>query len=171
MRRVRLGALLVPSLVLVGLALACQQPPPLSPPDTRAADERAIREAEDKAVRAVNTRDLEAVLASFMDDAVILPPNEPMVQGKEEIRKLLSQLTADPSFTHSVEPIKVQVSRAGDLAYLVGVVELRWNDPKGKPVTDRAKELEVWKKQPDGTWKHALSMFNSDLPAPGAGKH
>lgn len=26
------------------------------------------------------------------------------------------------------------------------------NDASGKPVTDRGKYLEVWKKQTDGTW-------------------
>jgi len=31
--------------------------------------------------------------------------------------------------------------------------------------------VEVWKKQPDGSWKVVVDIYNSDLPAPGAAKH
>ena len=31
--------------------------------------------------------------------------------------------------------------------------------------------MTVWKKQPDGQWKVVTDMYNSDLPAPEAGKH
>jgi ketosteroid isomerase-like protein len=39
------------------------------------------------------------------------------------------------------------------------------NDPTGKPVNDRGKFLEVWKKQADGKWKCTMDIWNSDLPA------
>jgi ketosteroid isomerase-like protein len=44
------------------------------------------------------------------------------------------------------------------------------NDAAGKPMTDKGKYLEVWKKQADGTWKCVVDMFNTDLPAPPAQK-
>ena len=40
------------------------------------------------------------------------------------------------------------------------------NDAKGKPVTDRGKYVEAWKKQADGAWKVVEDIYNSDLPAP-----
>jgi ketosteroid isomerase-like protein len=46
-----------------------------------------------------------------------------------------------------------------------GTVEVTVNDAKGKPVTDRGKFVEIWKKQADGTWKCVVDMWNSDLPA------
>jgi ketosteroid isomerase-like protein len=39
------------------------------------------------------------------------------------------------------------------------------SDPSGKPINDRGKYLAVWKKQPDGTWKCVMDIWNSDLPA------
>jgi ketosteroid isomerase-like protein len=32
-------------------------------------------------------------------------------------------------------------------------------------MVDKGKYVEIWKKQPDGSWKCAVDMFNSDLPA------
>jgi ketosteroid isomerase-like protein len=59
----------------------------------------------------------------------------------------------------------VEVARSGDLGYSQGTYDLTFNDPSGKPMTDRGKYLEVWKKQADGSWKCAVDTFNSDLPA------
>jgi hypothetical protein len=33
----------------------------------------------------------------------------------------------------------------------------------GKPITDQGKDMAVWKKQSDGTWKMVADAFNSDL--------
>jgi ketosteroid isomerase-like protein len=170
MRRLYLRAILVSSLVIIGLALACQQPPPPSPPDTRAADERAIREADAACLKAVTAQDVEAFVSFFAEDASVLPPNAPMVTGKESVRKWASEVVANPGFVASWQTTKVEVSRAGDLAYSTDTYQLTANNPKGKPVTDRGKEVIVWKKQPGDKWKTVIDIFNSDLPAPGASK-
>lgn len=165
MRRLYLMAILVFSVVVIGLALACQQPPP-SPPDTRAADERAIREADAAWSKAWAAKDLEGSLSFFAEDALELQGNMPMLTGKEAIRKWLSDLMANPGFSGSWQTSSVEVSRAGDLAYTVGTYQGTLNDSKGKPVSDHGKYLTVWKKQPDGKWKVVVDSTSSDLPAP-----
>jgi uncharacterized protein (TIGR02246 family) len=170
MRRLYLRAILVSSLVIIGLALACQQPPPPSPPDTRAADERAVREADAAWSKAVAAKDVEGYSSFLAEDALALQPNVPMLTGKESIRKYASELMATPGFAMSWQASKVEASRGGDLAYTVGTYQGTLNDAKGKPVTDRGKYMTVWKKQPDGKWKAVADMANSDLPAPGAAK-
>jgi uncharacterized protein (TIGR02246 family) len=171
MRRLYLRALLVSSLVLMGLALACQQQPPPSPPDTRAADERAVREADAACLKAVTAKDVEAFVSFYAEDASVLPPNAPLVTGKESVRKWASGTMATPGFAVSWQTTKVEVSRAGDLAYSTDAYQVTANDAKGRPLTDRGKEVIVWKKQPDGKWKVAVDIYNSDLPAPGTAKH
>ncbi len=59
----------------------------------------------------------------------------------------------------------MEVARSGDLAYVSGNYEFNEQDNGGKPITDKGKYLEVWKKQPNGSWKCAADMFSSDLPA------
>jgi len=48
--------------------------------------------------------------------------------------------------------------------YSQGTYELTMNDPAGKPIMDHGTYVEVRKKQPDGKWKCAVDMFNSDVP-------
>jgi ketosteroid isomerase-like protein len=164
-------AILASTFVLIGLALACQQPPPPSPPDTRAADERAVREADAGWSQAAAAKDVEGFLSFLAEDNLRLPPNAPMLTGKESPRKSVSEMVASPGFAVGWQATKVEASRGGDLAYSVGTYELTMNDAKGKPVTDHGKYLTVWKKQPDGQWKVVADIYNSDLPAPGAAKH
>jgi uncharacterized protein (TIGR02246 family) len=171
MRRLYLMAILVSSLVIIGLALACQQAPPASPPDTRAADERAVREADAACSKAAAPNNVEGYLSCVADDGLSLPPNAPMLTGKESIRKSVSEVMATPGYALSWQADKVEASRGGDLAYTVGTYQQTLNDAKGKPVTDRGKYVAVWKKQPDGKWKGVADMYNSDLPAPEAAKH
>jgi len=172
MRRLYLSAILISSLVIIGLALACQQQPPSpSPPDTRAADERAVRDADAAWSKAAAAKDVEAYVGFFAEDALVLPPNAPMQTGQESIRKALSEEMARPGFALSWQASKAEASRSGDMAYTVGTCQFTVNDPKGKPVTDRGKYVTVWKKQLDGKWKVAVDIYNSDPPAPEAAKH
>jgi uncharacterized protein (TIGR02246 family) len=171
MRRLYVMALLVSSLVLMGLALACQQAPPPSPPDTRAADERAVREADAAWSKAAAAKDIEAYLSFLAEDASVFPPNAPLLAGKEANRKAVSEEMTNPGYAVSWQANKVEASRSGDLAYSIGTYQGTMNDAKGKPVTDRGKYVTVWKKQPDGQWKVVADIYNSDLPAPEAAKH
>ena len=144
-------------LALLLLASACNQQ---TPADTRAADESTIRELEAQWSRTAAANDLEGSVSYYSDDASILPPN---ASGKQAIRAVwASVLGSGVSLSWQVS--KLEVSRSGDLAYVMGVYQFAQKDPQGKPVTDHGKVVEVWKKQADGKWKTVADIFNSDLP-------
>jgi uncharacterized protein (TIGR02246 family) len=143
---------------------ACRQ----QPPDTRAADEQTIRNLDAQWAKTAATRDLDAIVAYYSDDAVLLPPNEPIAAGKQAIRATWASLISPNTLSISWQPTRVDVSKSGDLAYLVGTYSMAVKDAKGKTVPDRGKLIEVFRKQPDGTWKTVADMFNSDLPPPPA---
>jgi ketosteroid isomerase-like protein len=105
------------------------------------------------------------MLGLYTDDASLYPPNLAIVTGKEAIRTYYSQLVESPGFVTSLETTKVEVSRSGDLAYSLGTSETTVNDAQGNPVTVREKWVVILKKQPDGTWKSVLDIWNSDQPA------
>lgn len=148
-----------------GLALLALGCAPQQPPDTRSADEAAIREADIAWSKVAGAKQLEALVAYFADEASSLYPNQPIVTGKEAIRKTWEQMLQLPGFSVSWQPVKVEVARSGDIGYSQGTYELTMNDPKGNPMTDRGKYVTVWKKQADGSWKSVADTFNSDLPA------
>jgi ketosteroid isomerase-like protein len=66
----------------------------------------------------------------------------------------------------SWQATRVDVARSGDLGYVSGPYEFVMNGPDGKPVTERGKFVEVWRKQADGAWKCVADIWNSDLAAP-----
>lgn len=93
----------------------------------------------------------------------MLPPNAKMAMGREAARKSVSDLLALPGMTIKWAPTKVSVAQASDSDYLVSAYSLDYKDAAGKAQSDHGKLLEVWKKQPDGSWLCAADTWNSDV--------
>jgi ketosteroid isomerase-like protein len=104
-------------LALLLLASACTQQ---APADTRAADERTIRELDAQWSKTAAANDLEGTVAYYGDDASLLPRSAPIATGRQAIRAVWAALLG-PDVSVSWQVSKVEVSRSGDLAYLVGV--------------------------------------------------
>lgn len=150
------------SVVLV--AAGCNSAPPPAP-DTRAADEAAVRKADGDWSKAAQTKQVDAWMAFYSDDAVALPPNDKVANSKDSIRKSIAELLGLPGLAISWQPTKVEVARSGDIAYSSGAYVFTSNDAEGKPTTENGKYVEIWKKQVDGSWKCSVDIWNSDLPA------
>ncbi len=155
----RSSTMLWPSLLLAIVAVGCGQTPP---PDTRAADEAALRSLDAQWSKTAVSRNLDATVAYYSDDATLLPPNAPVATDKTAIRAIWSQLLSSGGAL-SWDATKVEVARSGDLGYIMGTYQEAAKDPSALPV-DTGKFVEVWKKQADGKWKAAVDIFNSDLP-------
>lgn len=132
--------------------------------DTRTADEAAVRQADIAWSKTGETKDLQASLTFYTNDPIpiMMPPNGPMVVGKEAILRFFQPIYETPGFSVKWEPVEVEVARSGDIGYVRGVYESTVNDSKGNPRSDKGKYIEIWKKQADGSWKVALEIFNSD---------
>ena len=165
MRGVFLTRVLVFLVGLVSFMVACQRQPAA---DTSVADERAIRVAEIEWAKAAAAKNIERTLSFYADDASMFAPNAPIATGKQAIRAVWAPEFTNVGFAIHWQTTKIDVSRAGDLAYTHGSYDFTLNDARGKPVTDRGKYVVVWKKKPDGTWRAVADIWNSDLPPPTA---
>lgn len=148
-------------LLLLSVSGACQTQ---TAQDTRAADESALRTLDSEWSKAAGAKDVDKTVSYYADDAIVMPPNSPQATGKEPIRAIWKGMLGAPGFSGGWKSTKVDVARSGDLAYVSGSYELTENDASGKPVSDKGKYLEVWKKQANGSWKCVADIFNSDLP-------
>ena len=157
--RQRFRLVFVGCLALLSFSVACQQA------DTRAADERALKELDADWSSAASAKDVDKTVSYYTDDAVLMPPNAPIAAGAA-IRDFWKTMITSPGFGGGWKATKAEVARSGDLGYVTGTYELTANDPGGKPLTDRGKFVEIWKKQADGKWKAVADIFNSDLPLP-----
>jgi ketosteroid isomerase-like protein len=145
---------------------ACSSPQPqaANTPDTRAADEAAIRKADTEWLKVGQAKQVDDWLGFYSDDAVVLPPNETTATTKDQIRKTVSELLGLPGLTIDWQLTKVDVARSGDLGYGYGTYKIDFKDPKSGSGSDHGKILEVWKKQADGNWKCVADTWSSDLP-------
>ena len=127
--------------------------------------EQILRDLDAKWAKAAATKDVEQTIAFYSDDAVVFPPNATSAGTKEAIRNGWKEMFARSGSIISWQPTRVQVAKSGGMAWVSGTYELTMNDANGKPSNDRGKYLEVWEKQPDGNWKCAADMWNSNLAA------
>ncbi|MFI5154872.1 MAG: YybH family protein [Chitinophagales bacterium] len=115
--------------------------------------------------KAAGTDSLEKILSYWADDAVVLSPGMATVKGKAAIREFVESSLKMPGFKISWKPISVEVSKSGDLAYMLEENQISVNDSLGHPMTDINKGVTVWRKEEDGTWKNAVDIWNSNPAA------
>jgi ketosteroid isomerase-like protein len=142
---------------LTASVLACST----APAESTAEAAATIRQEETSWIKDLGATQIDATISYYGDGAVLLAPNAPIAQTKEQIRQTWIQAfaTVPAGATFSGETTKVEVSRSGDLAYAIGTYAF------ANPPIDKGKFFDVWKKQADGSWKALVSTFNSDLPA------
>jgi uncharacterized protein (TIGR02246 family) len=152
-------------LALAALLFGCAQAPPPAPPDTRAADEKAIRDIETAWVKAFAAKDMDKIVSVYADEGMVLLSNAPTMVGKDAIRAGMKDTVADPKFSLDLKTAKVEVSK-DDLAYSQGTYSVTGTDPKTKKVmAEKGRYVEVYKKQPDGSWKIVQDINSPEAPA------
>lgn len=134
-------------------------------PDTHVEEEKALSEVDAQWLKTVGTKDLDATVAVYTDDAVVLPGDAPIANTKQAIRGVWAPMVA-PNATISWEVNQAEVARSGELGYLRGAYRLVTKDAAGKETTEVGKFAEVWKKRADGKWKCAVDTFSADAPPP-----
>src|SRR6266576_6162946 len=122
--------------------------------------EQAVREADEQWSNAAAAKDLDKTVSFYADNAMVLPPNQPMVTSKTGIRNLWKGFL-DSLTDINCKTTRVETAKSGDMGYLIGTYAMTMKEG----TKDTGKYCEVCKKQADGKWKVAADMFSSDLPA------
>ena len=147
------------------MLLAGCAPTPAPVVDTRDADAKAIKDDEAAWNKDWADKNLDKVLSHYADDASLEISDTPLLK-KDGMRMALQQVLADPNWSISFSNDVVDVSKAGDLAYVQGHYTLTASDQKTKKkVTEKGKYVTVYKKQADGSWKAVQDINNADAPA------
>lgn len=112
----------------------------------------------------VASGNLEAGMNFWADDALMLPPDMPILDGRAAIREYVEAAAELPGFQISWEPVSAHVSESGDMAYMIerNVTEL--DDPEGNRITMHGKVVTVWRKDSDGNWRNVVDMWNAAPP-------
>ena len=126
-------------------------------------DVAAIKASTEAFVQAVKSEDWTALAALYTGDAVVMPPNTPMIQGREAIQAWNETSPPITEFNLTI----VEIDGCGDLAFVRGTYSMTIAlEGAPEPIQDTGKYIEIRRKQEDGSWLIARDIFNSDLPLP-----
>ncbi|HYN05954.1 MAG TPA: DUF4440 domain-containing protein [Vicinamibacterales bacterium] len=157
------------ALVLIVLTAACTQPapPPAAPPPgpDLAAEERAVREADARWLKAAQARDAAGEAASLAPDGIAYRENvEPMTGPAAFQAYLEKENAANPKAVSTWTTDTLRVAAAGDIAVQTGTYQIKGLGPKGAG-EDRGRFVTVWKKV-NNVWKAAHDISTSTMPEP-----
>ena len=146
-------------------ANACVPPPPAEEVvDTTAEDRAALNGMIEPYVAAYNAADVESVLAFYDEQVVRMPPNAPSTVGHAGLRLALEETFA--LGTPEISILQDELIVSGEIAFGRGNYTVTITPEDGDPTVLNGKYLNVSRKLPDGSWKIARAMFNSNDPLP-----
>ena len=87
------------------------------------------------------------------------------VAGGVALTQAVEALVTGPDFQDEWKWDRVELSPDGKLAYLVGNTTITIANADGKPVTNHARLLNVWRKDADGIWRCVVDMWVDEPPA------
>ena len=112
---------------------------------------RTPKEVEDLFPKAMNARDIEAMVSLYEPDTVFVPePGHAPIRGDQNLREHLR------TFTEANPELKVEVVHAveaGDIALLWIPWSMKLIGPDGKEQTISGRAANVVRRQSDGTWR------------------
>jgi uncharacterized protein (TIGR02246 family) len=127
--------------------------------DQTRADEAAIRKMYQDWEEAVSRKDIAYLLNFITDDAVFMPPGQPLIRGKSQVEALykmsFDKFTMDQNF--QIEEIQI----CGDWAFVWGIDSAVLTPLDGGPVVHgRGMGISILRRQPDGSWKFSRGINN-----------
>jgi ketosteroid isomerase-like protein len=135
------------------LAAGCKAPGPAPLSD---ADRAAMKQTAEQALAMLTSPkpDWEAFISGlYAEDVVIMPAGAASVRGHDAILALIRTL---PVFTE-YRQVSDRLEGSGNLAWQEWTYYARWGS---MTVPDSGRDVFVWRKGPDGTWKVVLEIWN-----------
>lgn len=110
--------------------------------------------------------DAAAYASLFTEDAVLMPPNTPDVAGRSAVETWAEALFGTMKVQVDTEDAEIEF--ADGWAFVRGGYSATFT-PKsgGAPVEDTGNWFDIVRRQPDGSWQFARTMWASNRPLPG----
>jgi uncharacterized protein (TIGR02246 family) len=118
-------------------------------------------------VKEFNSKDAAAAASHYAEDAAAFPPDQPRVEGRQNIQKMWQEVM-DASVS-DLTLTTIEVEESGNLALESGTLSFKAPGQDGKPTNIAGKYVVVWKKAADGTWQLYRDIWSADAPAKAGG--
>ena len=153
--KINLVQLSVIAILLFVVMIACK-----TEAQTKTATPEELSQMNKDFAKALNDKDAVAASLLYAEDASLLPPNELIVAGRENIKKYW-QAALDAGTT-DVSVKTISTGSDGDLGYEIGQFQLSYPGADGKMIVEKGKYTEILKRTADGKWISIYGIWNSD---------
>ncbi len=146
------------ALVSISLIMGCSS-------GTSEADLQSIRDFVAQLDAAINAGDLDALMALYSDSVIQMPPNEPLIQGKDALRARTGDWFAiyNAESWSTVEYARVMGDRAFvRLSYVESATPKV--EGEGAAFSVKGKWVVMLASKPDGSWQITNEIWNEDAP-------
>ena len=130
--------------------------------DAAAEEAKLLRRDAEWADLATAGKDVDKIISYWSDDAVIMMPRQPVVEGKAAIRAYVAASFKDPNFKIHWKSSKVTFSADGKMAYMPGTDEMTVSGPNGAPLTLHLRGIAIWRIDTDGQWRCVVDISNEE---------
>lgn len=124
-------------------------------------DVESLREAVTAYHEAASAKDAETVVSMYDERALMVPPAGELVEGSEQVRGYRFGFIETPGVSLDFQTTEVHVSDSGDLGWSVAIGDITIEREDGGVDHDIVRDVHVWRRQADGTWKVTLDVWNS----------
>ena len=120
-----------------------------------------LHAAIDAFYAAVEAGDGEARIAMFSDEAIMMPNNWTLWEGKEAIAEVIR--AGEGAVFRIRDREIVDMDATGNLAYTVNSYYYTYHPEGGDPQWHKTKNVHIWKRDAAGEWKLHVDIWNSDV--------
>lgn len=143
---------LIPA-ALMALIVSCT-----NAPDLKEAREKLLHTDRNFAAASLEKGTAEAFREYLDPEAVQLTAGKDPIRGRDNI---FERMKASPARgVLSWEPKEAEVSESADMGYTWGEYKFKYTTTEGTEEVSHGKYLNVWRVQPDGSWKVVVDIGN-----------
>ena len=131
-----------------------------NPDANNKTDYERLKATIDEFYSALNSGDTGRRLALFEDGAIVMPNNGRLTRITDSVKAVWKSW--DENWIFRIKDLEhVEISVSGDVGYTVNEYYYTWHRTDGEPEWHKTKNIHIWRKQPDGSWKLHADIWNS----------
>lgn len=113
------------------------------------AEQKKVYSTIEKMVKAFHSKDIDGVLTTYEDGAIVMFEPQKPVSGKDNLKMAFTQFaTMNPKFTFTGHEIYI----SGNIATHIAPWTMVGQMPDGSKIEQSGLSIAVLRKQADGTW-------------------
>jgi ketosteroid isomerase-like protein len=110
-------------------------------------------------------KDIDRIVSYWSDDAHVLQPGLPPIDGKSAIRAFVTASLKIPGFKIHWVSEKPVLSPDGKMAYILSQVETTAPGASGALDSTHGRSVTVWRRDTDDVWRCVVDISNDAPPA------